>query len=261
MSTTTLALNGVQHTREGYRDDHDHTEWVERGTEPVVVDTLIVSDIHLGSDVCRSDALLATIRSHRFRRLILNGDVFDDLNFTRLTKQDWRVLSTLRRLSNPKRGVEVVWVAGNHDGVAEILSHLLGVQVYEEYRWSHCGTRFLAMHGHQFDTYITRREKLTAVASYLYLKLQKIDGERQRFSRWIKRTSKSWLRVADTVGRDALNYACATAADVVLCGHTHIPGHTERNGVRYINSGCWTDRPSQYVTIELDGEVRLHECA
>ena len=99
------------------------------------------------------------------------------------------------------------------------------------------------------------------ISSNLEEELQKIDGERQRLSRWIKRTSKSWLRVADTVGRDALDYARSTSADVVFCGHTHIPGHTERNGVRYINSGCWTDRPSQYVTVGLNGEVLLHECA
>lgn len=259
MNTTTLPLNGVYETPAA-RHDNGPAEPAEAGTEPVTIDTLIVSDIHLGSEVCRAGALLSTLKRYRFRRLILNGDVFDDLNFTRLTKEDWKVLSTLRRLSNPKRGVEVVWVAGNHDGVAEILSHLLGVQVYEEYRWTHCGTRFLAMHGHQFDNYITQRERLTAVASYIYLKLQKIDGERQRLSRWIKRTSKSWLRVADTVGRDALDYALTTAADVVFCGHTHIPGHTERNGVRYINSGCWTDRPSQYVTVGVKGDVQLHEC-
>lgn len=259
MNSTTLSLNGVYETAERSHEGDALVESPEK--ELIFVDTLIVSDIHLGSDVCRAHDLLRTLKQHRFKRLILNGDVFDDLNFTRLTKDDWKVLSTLRRLSNPKRGIEVVWVAGNHDGLAEILSHLLGVRVYNEYRWTHCGTRFLAMHGHQFDHYITQREKLTAVASYLYLKIQKIDGERQRLSRWIKRTSKSWLRVADTVGRDALDYARTTAADVVFCGHTHIPGQAERNGVRYVNSGCWTDKPSQYVTVGLKGEVRLHECA
>jgi len=44
------------------------------------VDTLIVSDVHLGSDLSRPDALLATLRQYTFQRLILLGDIFDDLN-------------------------------------------------------------------------------------------------------------------------------------------------------------------------------------
>lgn len=101
-----------------------------------VVDTIIVSDLHLGSSVSRGKRLLELLHAYTYRRLILNGDVFDDLNFKRLTKDDWRFLSYIRKMSNPKRGIDVVWVIGNHDGgVADILSHLLGVPVHEEYVW------------------------------------------------------------------------------------------------------------------------------
>ena len=87
-----------------------------------VVDTIIVSDLHLGSSVSRGKRLLELLHAYTYRRLILNGDVFDDLNFKRLTKDDWRFLSYIRKMSNPKRGIDVVWVIGSHDGsVAEIL--------------------------------------------------------------------------------------------------------------------------------------------
>jgi metallophosphoesterase superfamily enzyme len=117
-----------------------------------LVDTIIISDIHLGSDVARSREVLELLRSYRFRRLILNGDVFDDLNFKRLSKDDWRLLSYFRKISSPRRGIDVIWVVGNHDGgVAEILTHLLGVPVHEEYAFEVAGRRILAIHGHQFD--------------------------------------------------------------------------------------------------------------
>ena len=90
------------------------------------LDTIIVSDIHLGSDVSRSKRLVELLRLLSFKRLILNGDVFDDLNFKRLTRDDWKFLSFIRKTSNPKKGIDVVWVVGNHDGgVAEILTHFL----------------------------------------------------------------------------------------------------------------------------------------
>ena len=52
------------------------------------------------------------LREDRFRRLILLGDIFSDLNFGRLTKPHWKFLGYIRKLSNPKRGIEVVWVEG-----------------------------------------------------------------------------------------------------------------------------------------------------
>ncbi|MFN4917762.1 MAG: hypothetical protein ACK5HH_09960, partial [Ignavibacteria bacterium] len=57
-------------------DESEEFEFEEAIEE---VDTLIVSDIHLGSEVSRSKQLLDVIKQFQFKRLILNGDVFDDL--------------------------------------------------------------------------------------------------------------------------------------------------------------------------------------
>src|ERR1700682_1867540 len=109
--------------------------------------TLIISDLHLGSDISRAKEALAFLQSRRFKRLILLGDIFSDLNFRRLTKEHWKFLSYIRKLSNPKRGIEVVWVEGNHDqGLSAVMSHLVGVRVYEEYVWEFGGRRHLAIH-------------------------------------------------------------------------------------------------------------------
>lgn len=226
------------------------------------VDTLIVSDIHLGSEVSRSKRLLAVLRSYSYKRLILNGDVFDDLNFKRLSKDDWKVLSFLRKMSNPRRRIDVVWVIGNHDGgVAEILSHLLGVPVHEEYAFTVAERQHLAIHGHQFDKWITKHVVVTAIASAMYLFIQKVDPQ-HRVSRWVKRSSKKWLRLSDKVGADAVQHAKHRwNACAVFCGHTHQPVVKEIDGVVYVNSGSWTDKPSQYVTIGHDGTIHLRDCA
>ena len=122
---------------------------------PQVYETLILSDLHLGADMSRAREALRVLRENRFRRLILLGDIFADLNFGRLKKEHWKFLGFIRKLSNPKRNVEVVWVEGNHDhGLAEIMSHLVGVRVYHEYQWEYQGLRHLAVHGHQFDGFV-----------------------------------------------------------------------------------------------------------
>jgi UDP-2,3-diacylglucosamine pyrophosphatase LpxH len=224
------------------------------------IDTMIISDIHLGSEVARTQDLLSTLQKYSFKRLILNGDVFDDLNFRRLSKADWKFLSYIRKLSNPRRNCQVIWVAGNHDGIAEILSHLLGVQVLDEYEWQFNNGRYLAVHGHQFDNFITRHALLTDIASWCYLLLQRADTQQQRMSRWVKRRSKKWLKISETNARRALEYARSRDADFIFCGHTHIPGILQEGAVQYINSGCWTDRPAHYITIDAVHGIRICEC-
>ena len=106
--------------------------------DPPVYDTLILSDVHLGADTSHAREATRVLKENRFQRLILLGDIFADLNFRRLTKEHWKFLGFIRKLSNPKRGLEVVWVEGNHDqGLADIMSHLVGVRVYQQYAWEY----------------------------------------------------------------------------------------------------------------------------
>ena len=63
-------------------------------------DTLILSDVHLGAEISRARDALNLLKSTSFRRLILLGDIFNDLNFRRLKKEHWQFLSYIRKLSN-----------------------------------------------------------------------------------------------------------------------------------------------------------------
>lgn len=50
-------------------------------------ETLIVSDVHLGSAVSLAAALTHLLKNSTFKRLILLGDIFQDLDFSRLTSE------------------------------------------------------------------------------------------------------------------------------------------------------------------------------
>src|SRR5450432_2120232 len=135
-----------------------------------VYDTLILSDLHLGSEISRAEQATRMLRENRFRRLILLGDIFSDLNFGRLTKPHWKFLGYIRKLSNPKRNIEVVWVEGNHDhGLTDVMSHLVGVRVYQDYTWEYSGLRHIAIHGHQFDGFQVNRIRLSRLGTSLFL--------------------------------------------------------------------------------------------
>jgi len=222
-------------------------------------DILIISDIHMGTPVSRSKVLREFLEASTFRKLILNGDIFDDLDFTRLSKDDWALFDYLRKLTARKNETEVVWIAGNHDVSAFTLSRIIGIRVRAEYMFEWNGKRCLAIHGHQFDRFLYANPITSLLASWVYLFIQLIDSRQQRFSRWVKKMSKSWLRLAKEVAKGSSLYAkFLKRADYVFCGHTHREDHTDEYGSEYWNSGCWTDIPSTYITLDEHGVSSHH---
>jgi len=223
-------------------------------------DTLIVSDLHLGADMSRAREALRVLRENRYRRLILLGDIFADLNFGRLKKEHWKFLGFIRKLSNPKRNVEVVWVEGNHDhGLAEIMSHLVGVRVYQEYQWEYRGVRHIAVHGHQFDGFVVSNVRVSyLIGTLLYLQLQKWDSKNKTLTRFLDRLNTRWLRLSSKVATGALAYARHHHASRIFCGHTHAAMHKHENGIDYFNCGSWIDARPTYITVGEEG-VQIHE--
>ena len=224
-----------------------------------MTDTLILSDLHLGSDVSHAREAIRMLETQSFQRLILLGDIFSDLNFRRLKKEHWQFLGYIRKLSNPKRGVEVVWVEGNHDaGLTNVMSHLVGVRVYEEYIWTYQGKKHLAVHGHQFDRFIVNNVLLSHVGTFLHLVLQKLDLKGKPFARFCDRANTSWLRLSKKVSQGALLHARFKGAQRIFCGHTHEAMHREKDGIDYYNTGSWTDTRLTYITVGEEG-VQIHE--
>ena len=221
--------------------------------------TLILSDLHLGAETSHAREATRVLKENRFHRLILLGDIFADLNFARLTKDHWKFLGYIRKPSNPKRNIEVVWVEGNHDhGLANIMSHLVGVRVYQHYAWQYGGLRHIAIHGHQFDGFQVSNVRLSTLGTSLYLQLQKLDFKSKPIVRLIDRLNTRWLRMSPKVSAGALQYARQHDADRIFCGHTHQAVHVEQGGVHYYNSGGWVDSRLTYLTVDEQG-VRIHE--
>ncbi len=226
-----------------------------------MLDALVISDTHLGSDNCRAKALVQFLEDvhsgeRPTRRLILNGDVFDSIDFRRLKKQHWKVLSLLRKLSDT---VEIVWINGNHDGPAEVISQLLGVTVRDEVVIESGGRRILLLHGHRFDEFIERYPLTSKLADLAYRALQWLDKS-HTLARSAKASSKTFLRCVAKVESASREYAKKHGCDAVCCGHTHAPAAVFGGPADYFNSGCWTESPAHCLTIQ-DGVIELRPVA
>jgi UDP-2,3-diacylglucosamine pyrophosphatase LpxH len=223
-------------------------------------DVLILSDLHLGSKISNAEEALHLLKSLNFRRLILLGDIFCDLNFARLNKQHWNFLSYIRKLSNPKRNVDVVWIEGNHDyGLTNVMSHLVGIPVYRQYIWASAGKQNLAIHGHQFDTLIFKDNSIiNRAVSGLHLSIQKMEPRGIPISHLLDTMGARWQRLTSRIAKRAAAYGQSLGAQRVFCGHTHESAMLRINDVEYYNAGAWTGAKSTFITVSGQ-EVEIRE--
>jgi len=221
-------------------------------SKKINVETLIISDIHLGDRLTRCREVLEVLNDYNYKRLILNGDILNGLRFTRLHAEHWDILSRLRRLS---KHCEVIWIHGNHDAASNILSRLLGIKVRNKYVWHLAGKKFLAIHGHQFDRFLHDNIIISHIAFFIYDWIKRFSPE-GFIVKLIKSRSQTWKRNSFEVARGALRLAQFMKVDYIFCGHTHIINTAENNGIKYYNTGAWVEKPSAFVTITED-EVKL----
>lgn len=221
-------------------------------------DAIIVSDIHLGSDVCQSkkmSELLRLIEEEQIqtKEIIVNGDLFDSWDFRKLKGSHWKVLSRMRSLAKTKH---IVWINGNHDGPAEIISHLIGVDFVEEYQLKSGDKNILILHGDVFDKFIAKYPVFTKLADKVYRFIQKIDKSFY-LAKLAKKSSKTFLRCSEQIKLRAKTYGLKKGVDIVCCGHTHLVTEDKTDNIWYYNSGCWTETPCSYLTIS-NGEVIIN---
>jgi UDP-2,3-diacylglucosamine pyrophosphatase LpxH len=123
------------------------------------------------------------------------------------------------------------------------------VTVRDEYVLESGGRRVLCLHGHVFDEFIDNHPVLTYVADTVYHLLQKIDRSHY-FAKLAKKNSKTFLRCAAKVREKSAEYARRRQCQAVCCGHTHHAEAATDGAVQYFNSGCWTELPCHYLTVE-----------
>lgn len=205
----------------------------------------VFSDLHLGADNCQSDKILFALKEIdsgvlECNKLIINGDLFDHLDFRKFKKDHWKILHKLRKLSEE---MPVIFIVGNHDGgCSETISNLTGLYFSE----IHVDGNILFIHGHQFDDFITNNKIITYIADCVYWFLQKIDPS-HNLAMFAKRNCKTFLRNAEKIKQKALELAKENGFQTVVCGHTH----KQELSKGYLNSGCFTEKNCTYLKLTI----------
>jgi UDP-2,3-diacylglucosamine pyrophosphatase LpxH len=123
----------------------------------------------------------------------------------------------------------------------------------EDYTLDIGGRPYLVLHGDRFDPTLNYYV-VSEMADWCYQLSQKVN---KKLAKWLKKKSKKWGGILEMVRQQSVAHARTKGFEGVVTGHTHYADDVHVEGVHYVNTGCWTEPPCTYVTVEADS-VQLH---
>lgn len=229
-----------------------------RFSERRKVDTVIISDVHLGTYGCHASELLRYLRSVAPRRLILNGDIIDGWQFSRSYFPTDHIKVVRELLKFLSKGVEVWYIAGNHDEFMRrfVGQELANLRIDNKVILDLDGCKAWIFHGDVFDVSMRHSRFVARIGGHGYdllilfnravnQVLLRLGREKISLSKRIKDSVKAAVRFVDDYEDTAVRLGLDQGYDYVVCGHIHRPCVKEvnRDGrtITYLNSGDWVE--------------------
>ncbi len=209
------------------------------------MNAIIVSDLHIGSRYLLYqdfESFLGNISEEY--ELILNGDIVDN-PYSKLIEPHQRIMDLIKQVSYRQR---VVWVRGNHDN-GYIPREFGEVHFKSLYGIKH---RLLIAHGDDFDEIMPRNRAFMKAFKLMHNLRVKLGAKPVHVAHYAKKWEIFYKVLRKNVMMNAVNCAIENGYEAVTCGHTHYPEDTVFHGIRYINTGAWTEFPAFYLLVTPD---------
>ncbi|MEM9226737.1 MAG: UDP-2,3-diacylglucosamine diphosphatase [Verrucomicrobiota bacterium] len=237
--------------------------------------SVILSDIHLGTDDCKIDEVNHFLKHTRCERLILNGDIIDGWSLKRKLKWTKGHTKFIRRILKiaEKRDTDVIYIRGNHD---DFLAHYLPlvfdrIQLVDEYVLPTEKGNYLCIHGDCFDAITTHSKFISILGDIGYQSLLKFN---RYYNRWRAFRGKEYFSISKAIKAKVKNVVnhisdfedhlkeLAHKRDCVgiICGHIHTAEDKKIGDVHYLNSGDWVESMTAIVE-HHDGRFELIDYA
>jgi UDP-2,3-diacylglucosamine pyrophosphatase LpxH len=236
---------------------------------------VFISDVHLGTRGCQAELLLDFIKHMECDTLYLVGDIIDGWKL----KSGWHwpqahndVVQKILRMA--RKGVNVIYVPGNHDEIARDYCgvHFGGVIIARDaIHETADGRRFLVTHGDEFDGVVQHAKWLAFLGDWSYrtvltlntwfnLIRRKLGFGYWSLSAYLKVKVKNALQFIENFETAVAEEARRRGVDGVICGHIHKAEMREIQGVTYINDGDWVESCTALVE-HMDGRLEILEWA
>ena len=180
--------------------------------------------------------------------LILNGDVIDNV-YTKLAPFHQQVLNRIKRISIQQN---VIWVRGNHDN-GYVPKDFGNVRFKKDYSIKQ---QLFIAHGDYFDEVMPRSQMFMKAFRLMHGLRVRLGARPVHVAEYAKNWQFLYRYLRRNVMLNAVNYARQHGYRAVTCGHTHYAEDETEGGIRYINTGAWTEMPAHFL--EVNGpEMKL----
>ena len=88
----------------------------------------------------------------------------------------------------------------------------------------------------------------------------KLGARPVHVAQYAKKWKSFYAYLRKNVMLNAVNYAATNGFEAVTCGHTHFAEEHFVNGIKYINTGAWTESPTYFIRV-TDTEMTLNKTA
>jgi UDP-2,3-diacylglucosamine pyrophosphatase LpxH len=217
------------------------------------IESLFLSDIHLGSKGSNSDLVLKILKKYEPEYLFLVGDIIDGWLLKRRFRWKQSDTNVIRKiLSYSKNGTKVIYITGNHDDFLREYGDLNfgNIEICLEYKYKN----IFITHGDLYDGVI-KLKWLGVLGSFGYDLAISIDrflkkiGYKRSLSKFLKDKVKEAVKFITGFENELVRQAKKRECDVVICGHIHNPEDKTINNVRYLNCGDWIEN-NTYITFD-----------
>ena len=217
------------------------------------MNAVIISDLHLESVHTLADQIALFIENLPAGcDLILNGDIIDS-SYPNLPRENLRILEQITQESFRRN---IVWLLGNHDDCT-----LLRNRGRIHFKRIHTiADQLLITHGNELDKTKARIHQLLRPFKLIQFLLVKSGLRPLNVARLATRFEPFYRLYRKKLMFDAVKFAKKRGFKVITCGHSHYPEDRTVQGVRYINTGAWTEYPPHYLMVN-DKEIRLERYA
>ena len=235
--------------------------------------TVVLSDLHLGSQFSKVKEVSEFLSSLDCEQLILNGDTIDGWQLQKRDNSYWgaeqarffRIIMKMVEKCNTK----IFVIRGNHDDFLDkiIPMHLGPLELLKDMILESGGKKYFVTHGDVFDNVTSNMRWLAKLGDVvynillifnaLYNKVLAVFGKPYySFSQAIKNKVKKAVATASDFDRMLADMAKAKGCQGVICGHIHRPEDRIINGIHYLNSGDWVETLSALVE-DFEGKWKI----
>jgi len=245
-------------------------------------ESLIISDVHLGTADSKALEVTELLKRVRCRRLILNGDIIDGWHLKRRggwPKSHTRFIRHVLKMME-KHDTQVIYLRGNHD---DILEKFLPIDfgnlcIVDEWIHRTPAGDYLIVHGDGFDNVSSNHKWVAMLGSVGYDILLRFN---RIYNRWRASRGKEYFSVSKMIKakvKSAVSFvgryeeqlqqlARLKNCNGIICGHIHTPADKFIGDIHYLNSGDWVEsltaiiewEPGRFQLVHHDDILSLLE--